>query len=109
MLASDKIRIECPKCGKPFREHFRKFAAASACHARAAKRRLRSTMHPRMTPFARHSAPPASSGNKPPAISCYGRIEKPDAHGVGLRMGWLVAVMAGASPTLQSSFSVLPA
>jgi endogenous inhibitor of DNA gyrase (YacG/DUF329 family) len=24
MLPTDKIRIECPKCGKPFREHFRK-------------------------------------------------------------------------------------
>ena len=24
MLPADKIRIECPKCGKPFREHFRK-------------------------------------------------------------------------------------
>ena len=24
MLPADKIRIECPKCGKSFREHFRK-------------------------------------------------------------------------------------
>jgi endogenous inhibitor of DNA gyrase (YacG/DUF329 family) len=40
MLPTDKIRIECPKCGKPFREHFRKIRGGFTMPCPACKKTI---------------------------------------------------------------------